>query len=226
MRTVHIVLALVFTPLLAYVIAISTQQERAPQPAKPQEEAAQSAKPLTQTPQRAPAQPVMPSDKKLLMQIRSTLIALDQANLTGNYTVFRDLGAPGFQQANTPAQLSEIFGRLRERKLDLSPIVLIPAKLSRKPATNAKGQLRVTGFFPTRPERVDFDLIFELMDGELRLLGISVGTSLARPLAAVPTKPESTEAQPKPEAGVQTAKPVPPPAKPQSPADPAKAPEP
>src|SRR4051794_31257542 len=33
----------------------------------------------------------------VLILIRSALIALDQGNKTGNYTVLRDLGAPGFQ---------------------------------------------------------------------------------------------------------------------------------
>lgn len=45
----------------------------------------------------------------VLILIRSSLLAVDQANKTGNYTVLRDLGAPGFQAANTATQLGEIF---------------------------------------------------------------------------------------------------------------------
>ena len=44
------------------------------------------------------------------------LIALDQANKTGNYTVLRDLGSPAFQ-ANTAARLGEIFAGLRHEIL-------------------------------------------------------------------------------------------------------------
>src|SRR5262245_31888431 len=44
----------------------------------------------------------------VLILIRSTLLALDQANKTGNYTVLRDLGSPAFQ-VNTAARLAEIF---------------------------------------------------------------------------------------------------------------------
>ena len=51
--------------------------------------------------------------------IRSTLLALDHANKTGNYTVLRDLGAPGFQ-ANTEARLAEIFAAQRKDNIDLS----------------------------------------------------------------------------------------------------------
>jgi hypothetical protein len=57
--------------------------------------------------------------------IRSTLIALDHANRTGNYTVLRDLGAPGFQTANTAARLSEIFANLRAQNADLSGVAVI-----------------------------------------------------------------------------------------------------
>jgi hypothetical protein len=41
----------------------------------------------------------------VLTLVRSALIALQQANETGNYTVLRDLGAPGFEEANTAARL-------------------------------------------------------------------------------------------------------------------------
>jgi hypothetical protein len=45
----------------------------------------------------------------VLILIRSSLLAVDQADKTGNYTVLRDLGAPGFQASNTAARLREIF---------------------------------------------------------------------------------------------------------------------
>jgi hypothetical protein len=56
---------------------------------------------------KPPAQSVAPQPAQIdrngvLILIRSTILALDQANKTGNYTVLRDLGAPGFQ-ANTAA---------------------------------------------------------------------------------------------------------------------------
>jgi hypothetical protein len=38
------------------------------------------------------------------------------------------------------------------------------------------GMLRVTGFFPTKPEQVNFDLLFQPVGGQWRLFGISVKT--------------------------------------------------
>src|SRR6266702_4668463 len=68
------------------------------------------------SPQQQPAPKPANIDRNgVLMLIRSTLLALDQANKTGNYTVLRDLGAPGFQ-ANTAARLAEIFAKQRAAK--------------------------------------------------------------------------------------------------------------
>jgi hypothetical protein len=60
-----------------------------------------------QQPQSAPPQPPaqpQPAGKPanidrngVLMLVRSMILALDQANKTGNYTVLRDLGAPAFR---------------------------------------------------------------------------------------------------------------------------------
>ncbi|MBK5199245.1 MAG: hypothetical protein JJE37_13360 [Methyloceanibacter sp.] len=43
--------------------------------------------------------------------------------------------------------------------------------------------LRITGFFLTKPEQVNFDLAFQPVDGQWRLFGISVNTSQAKPPA-------------------------------------------
>ena len=121
----------------------------------------------------------VPDNKKLAVMIHSALMALNNANLTGNYTVLRDLGAPGFQAANPPARLADIFGHLRSQKLDLSPIVLFTPKLVRYPAINDRGLLSLNGFFDTRPQRVQFDLLYQPVDGEWRLFGIGVKTAPA-----------------------------------------------
>ena len=56
-------------------------------------------------PVTAQVTPAVPAPNTLTILIKNTLAALNHANLTGNYTVLRDLGAPGFSQANTAARL-------------------------------------------------------------------------------------------------------------------------
>ena len=116
----------------------------------------------------------LPDPYKMDMLIRTTLIALSQANLTGNYTVLRDLGSPSFQAVNTAARLAEIFAELRQRELDFSPILFFNPKLVRRPAIDEAGRLRLTGFLDTKPERINFDMMFEQIGGDWRLFGIAV----------------------------------------------------
>jgi len=127
---------------------------------------------------------VVPSDQALTIMIKTTLIAFNDANRTGNYSVLRDLASPSFREANTSAQLAEIFQGARHSNLDLAPIVLFQPQLVRKPAVDQHGLLQVSGFFATRPEQVQFDLAFQEVDGYWRLFGIHV---TAQKVVEVPT---------------------------------------
>ena len=117
----------------------------------------------------------------VLILIRSALLALDQANKTGNYTVLRDLGAPGFQ-INTAARLAEIFSKQRTENLDLSGVAAIDPQLSLLPQIEANGQMRMAGFFPSMPTQVNFELSFAPLNGQWRLFGISVSIGQAAPV--------------------------------------------
>jgi len=146
-------------------------------------------------------QPAVPDAYKMDMLIRTVLIALSQANLTGNYTVLRDLGSPSFQAVNSAAQLSDIFRELRQRRLDFSPILFFNPKLVRQPAIDESGRLRLTGFLDTRPERINFDMMFELVGSDWRLFGIAVQM---QPAPAATAASESNQAPAKKEKGTAT----------------------
>jgi hypothetical protein len=118
-------------------------------------------------------QPVaIPDVYRLNMMIRNAIIALNQANLTGNYTVLRDLGAPAFQRGNDAARLGLVFAELRAKSADLSPVFFINPTLVQQPAVDRNGVLRLAGYFPTKPERIIFDMSFQQADGRWRLLGL------------------------------------------------------
>jgi hypothetical protein len=58
--------------------------------------------------------------------------------------------------------------------------------------------LRLTGFFPTRPQQINFDLLFQNVAGQWRLFGISVATPqvAAQPAAApAPSPPPAPPAK-------------------------------
>jgi hypothetical protein len=153
------------------------------QPKKPAPAAPPQAQQQSQPPTAASA--AMPDEFRLNLLIRSSIIALNQANRTGNYTVLQDLAAPAFRASNDSARLAQIFAELRRRNLDLTPILFFTPKLVAPPMINARGILRVAGFFPTAPERVNFELYFQMSGGEWRLFGIGVTTSPAEVTAAI-----------------------------------------
>ncbi|QND51444.1 hypothetical protein HB779_05665 [Phyllobacterium sp. 628] len=88
----------------------------------------------------------------ILILIRSTLIALDQANKTGNYTVFRDLAASDFR-VNDASKLAEIFAKQRSDEIDLGGTLVLEPQPTIMPQTDKNGLLHLKGFFPSVPRR-------------------------------------------------------------------------
>ena len=144
--------------------------------------------PAAKAEQQAP-KPANIDRNGVIMLIRSTLLAVDHANKTGNYTVLRDIGAPGFQN-NTAAKLGEIFAKLRNDKLDLSGVAVIDPQLSLLPQIEANGLMHMAGFFPSVPAQVNFELMYAPVDGQWRLFGISVSIGQAAP--AAPDAPQAS----------------------------------
>lgn len=147
--------------------------------------------PSPQAQQQSAPQPVQIDRNGVLILIRSTLLALNQANETGNYTVLRDLAAPGFATANTAARLAEIFASQRAQKLDLSGVGVIDPQLIILPQIEANGLMRMAGFFPSAPNQVNFELLFAPVDGRWRVFGIAVNVG-----SAVPAAPQAPQPQP------------------------------
>ena len=155
---------------------------------------AQQSKPDPKPAAHAPT-PALIDRNGVLILIRSTLLALDQANKTGNYTVLRDLGSPGFQ-TNTAARLAEIFASQRKDNIDLSGVVVLEPQLVLLPQIEANGMMHMAGFFPSVPTQVNFEMAFAPVDRQWRLFGLSVSFGQASPVA--PPSPEPPpEAQPK-----------------------------
>jgi hypothetical protein len=185
-----VVAALSFSPE-----AIGQASGAKPAPAAPK------PAPAPQAPAAAAAQPTLaiPPAEVLLVLIRTTLVALNQAVQTGNFTVLRDLGAPSFQ-TSTPTQLGLAFADLRNRNIDLSPVVVVTPEVTETPSISPDNILRLVGQFPTSPLRIRFQLLFQPVNGQWRLYGMAVDTP------------------PAPQASAETAVPPPAPAKPASPA--------
>ncbi|MGB3844908.1 hypothetical protein [Sphingopyxis sp. YF1] len=121
----------------------------------------------------AAAMPV-PGDLELAKLIWSTIAAIDHANQSGNYSVLRDISSPAFQIANDPARLAQIFGSLRENRVDLSNSLLLAPVYNGPAQVGAGNVLRVRGSFGLRPTAIAFDFEFQWFNGKWRLFGVGI----------------------------------------------------
>lgn len=168
------VLCLIFSGALA-------QEKAVPKaPSKPAQQQNAAAEPLPQV--------VMPDAEKIVLLLRSTLLTLGDAIDTGNFTVLRDKGAPGFRETNSAARLSQSFSDLAARGIDLSVVSVIAPQLTEPPALDQQaGMLRLKGYFPSQPVQINFEMIYQAVGGRWRLFGLSVqpsAVSAATPPAA------------------------------------------
>jgi hypothetical protein len=179
--------------LVAGVIVVmtlsGTPHAQAPNPAQdaqaPQSTQYAEAAPKQQppAPQAQAPKPAQIDRNGVLIMIRSGLLALDQANKTGNC----DLGSPDFQ-ANSAARLAEIFAQQRRDNIDLSGAVIDP-QLTLLPQIEANGMMHTAGFFPSVPTQVNFELAYAPVDGRWRLFGISVSFAARQRRSRLPPLP-------------------------------------
>jgi len=109
-------------------VPIPVQEKPAPPKAPPAAPPMQIA-PVANAPSDAPP---LPSTEQLVSLVRNVLLAVNDANLTWNYTVLRDLSAPDSQALNTPERLEESFRPIRQQGTDFSIVaVATPRRLER-----------------------------------------------------------------------------------------------
>jgi hypothetical protein len=126
-----------------------------------------------------------------VMLIRNTIALVNHGNLSGNYTVLRDLASDSFRQRNSAADLAVTFANLRQQKVDLSPILVIEPQLAQPPAEIAPGKSRLVGHFPTRPQAVQFALVFQRAGGGWLIDDVSLRVAPVEPAPPVAGAPPS-----------------------------------
>lgn len=121
--------------------------------------------------QSRPPKPDRPETARLVW---TTLIAIHHANVTGNYSVLRDLSAPSFQERNNPADLAGIFSSVRKADLGLGRAVLYAPEYRSPPEIRDDGRLVINGLIPMRPEGILFTIFFQPVRGEWRFSSIQI----------------------------------------------------
>jgi hypothetical protein len=131
----------------------------------------------------APSQIVMPDANKIVLLLRTSLLTLNDAMRSGNYSVLRDTAAPSFQQ-NSQARLAEVFAPLARQGIDLSAVSISGPQLVEAPVIDQNSRLRLKGYFPLNPLQINFEVVLEPVDGRWRLAGLAVApVQAAAPVA-------------------------------------------
>lgn len=136
----------------------------------------------------------VPDALELSKLIWSTILAVDHANRSGNYSVLRDLGAQGFQINNNAVQLAQVFAGIRTQRIDLSNALLVPPTYSQAPQQVQPDIFEVKGIFQLRPTSIYFDIYYRWEQGRWKLFGIDI-----QPLEMVDSMPGPPQVQQQPQ---------------------------
>jgi hypothetical protein len=118
----------------------------------------------------------MPGTADIYRMVWTTMATVHGGIVSGNYSVLRDISAPGFQAANDPAKLAAIFDRLRAGGTDLSQTLLVTPAFRAPPRLIQPGLLQVQGSFALRPAAIDFEMLYQWTGGQWRMFGVAIST--------------------------------------------------
>jgi len=169
--------------------------------------------------QDPPAQErVLPFGPGEAILLRSTLIAINQANLTGDYSVLHAIIEPERGRVLSREALAEILKPWREPSRDFGFAAIADAELRHPPSLDSEGRLNLVGTVPTPSFTLAFDLGFVRSDGRWKLVRFVLGdgtlstTSELPPSSSAPAPAAATQtaATGAPSPGVRRTPPLPP----------------
>lgn len=145
----------------------------------------------------ASSKPLLPQPVAILAMVRSTLVAVDQANKTGNYTVLRDLAGPEFRDANDALKLSKVFAALSTQGVDLLAVTVATPQYKTPPQVTPKDMLYIYGSFAIAPRAINFEILYKMNGGRWRLFGVLIEPAPQNetPAATSPSPPAEAPQQ-------------------------------
>jgi hypothetical protein len=145
-------------------------------------------------PARADVEPpqALPDAKLAAALVRSTLLSLNEANLTANYSVLRAASAPDFQRLYSEERLAAIFSILRDKHVDLAaaamhePVIRDATYVPSRRAVVLKGTVPPASAMPRF--ETNFSFAYQYVEGRWRLFRLDLSIDPARqPLQTVGT---------------------------------------
>ena len=115
---------------------------------------------------------MLPTPKVEEVMVKTTLLTLNDANLTGNYDVLFAKMAKSFRDRFTADTLKQAFKSFAGHHIDA--IAGMPIVVSHKAEIDSRGELMLRGYFDTTPSRLSYQLDFAVSEGEWKPVTIDV----------------------------------------------------
>lgn len=131
----------------------------------------------------ATEKPVIPGDEKLQTLVKTTFLDFGDAVQTEDFTDFHKKIAKVWRDSSTPDELNDAFKTFIDRKEDYNfKRAVSPLEASFTPApaiepVRGLDALIVKGYYPTKPQRANFELKYVMEDGNWKLIGINIKTT-------------------------------------------------
>jgi hypothetical protein len=116
----------------------------------------------------------VPSDADLEKLVTGSLLEFNQAVLAKDFGKFYEQLAGVWKKETSAEQLKKTFGAFIDNEIDIGPINNVKPRIEPRPQIDSRGALIVTGFYPTKPSQVKFELKYFHERGAWRLFGISI----------------------------------------------------
>lgn len=127
--------------------------------------------------------PVIPGDEKLQTLVKTTFLDFGDAVQTEDFTDFHKKIAKVWRDSSTPDELNDAFKTFIDRKEDYNfkrAVSPLEATFTPAPAiepVRGLDALIVKGYYPTKPQRANFELKYVMEDGNWKLIGINIKTT-------------------------------------------------
>jgi hypothetical protein len=117
----------------------------------------------------------IPEEANLKSMTENSLVSFGRAVKKKNFSGFYDEIASVWQNQTTPEKLEEGFRDFLDKKIDLpSAIKGMEPVFNHAAAIDSDGVLVIKGYYPTKPNRVIFELKYLEEEGDWKLVGVDV----------------------------------------------------
>ena len=122
----------------------------------------------------AHAQDKIPSALQQEILIKASLLTLNDANVTGNYTVLHAKLGKQFRDQITPDKLKQAFKSFADQKVDWDLIAARTPVATSEAKIDNRGALILRGYFDTKPSRLTYELDFMISEREWKPIMLNV----------------------------------------------------